>query len=115
MHSTQAPPQPTIKHWRSFGAEEWAHVKEGALGLVLGSLLPVALFYVSFRTWGFSAAVVLVLGWSAAVFLWHYRRARRLDVFSGTTFAFACTKALAGLVSQNTTLYLAWPSLENLI
>src|SRR5260370_1157657 len=105
----------TIKHWRSFGAQEWGHVKEGALGLVLGSLLPVAVFYVGFRTFGFSTAVVMVLTWSAAVFVWHYRHAHGADVFSATTFVFACVKATAGLVSQNTTLYLAWPSLENLI
>jgi hypothetical protein len=115
--------QPAIKHWRTFGAEEWGHVKEGAIGLVLGSLLPVLLFYVSFRTWGFSAAVLVVLTWSAAVFGWHYRRTRGADVFSATTFVFACVKAAAGLVSQSDALlggnavllYLAWPSLENLI
>jgi intracellular septation protein A len=111
----EIPQQPRIKHWRSFGTEEWGHVREGALGLVLGSLLPVVLFYVGFKTLGFSAAVVIVLTWSASVFVWHYRRARGADVFSATTFAFACVKASAGLVSQNTTLYLAWPSLENLI
>jgi intracellular septation protein A len=121
MESSQA----TIKHWRSFGIEEWGHVKEGAIGLVLGSLLPVLLFYVGYRTWGFSVAVVIVLSWSAAVFAWHYRRGRGADVFSATTFGFACVKAAAGLVSQTTlpegapisavTLYLAWPSLENLV
>src|SRR5258708_33296619 len=118
-------PQPTIKHWRAFGVEEWGHVKEGVLGLVLGSLLPVALFYIAYRTWGFSIAVVTVLSWSAAVFAWHYRRGRGADVFSATTFGFACVKATAGLVAETTlpagapisavTLYLAWPSLENLI
>ena len=106
---------PQIKHWRAFGAAEWGHVKEGAVGLVLGSLLPVALFYAAFRTWGFSAAVIVVLAWSAAVFAWHYRRTRGADVFSATTFGFACVKAGAGLVSQNPWLYLAWPSLENMI
>src|SRR5260370_34097202 len=105
----------TIKHWRSFGAQEWGHVKEGALGLVLGSLLPVAVFYVGFRTFGFSTDVVMVLTWSAGVFAWHYRRAHGADGFSATTFGFACVKASAGLVSQDTTLYLAWPSLENLV
>lgn len=107
--------QATIKHWRAFGVEEWGHVKEGALGLVLGSLLPVLLFYLSITTWGFSTAVVVVLTWSAAVFAWHFRRTRGADVFSATTFAFACVKATAGLVSQNQWLYLAWPSFENLI
>jgi hypothetical protein len=115
--------RPTIKHWRSFGAEEWGHVKDGAVGLLLGSLVPVALFYVSFRTWGFSTAVVLVLIWSAAIFTWHYRRAHGADVFSGITFCFACVKAAAGLITQNESLlgdnavwlYLAWPSLENII
>ena len=106
---------PRIKHWRSFGAAEWRHVKEGALGLALGSLLPVALFYVGFRAWGFSAAVIIVLTWAAAVFAWHYQRTRGADVFSATTFGFACVKATAGLVSQNAWLYLAWPSLENVI
>src|ERR1700704_6180484 len=110
----QTPPA-SIKHWRTFGAEEWGHVKEGALGLVLGSLLPVLLFYVGYRSWGFSVAVVIVLTWSAAVFAWHYRRGRGADVFSATTFSFACVKATAGLLSQNTLLYLAWPSLENVI
>jgi intracellular septation protein A len=106
---------PNIKHWRSFGPAEWGHVKEGAIGLVLGSLLPVVLFYVAFRSWGFSAAVIVVLVWSAAVFLWHFQRTRGADVFSATTFGFACVKASAGLVSQNPMLYLAWPSLENVI
>src|SRR5260370_23420564 len=95
-------PQPTIKHWRAFGVEEWGQVKEGVLGLVLGSLLPVALFYIAYRTWGFSIAVVTVLSWSAAVFAWHYRRGKGADVFSATTFGFACVKATAGLVSQTT-------------
>jgi intracellular septation protein A len=104
-----------VKHWRSFGAAEWGHVKEGAIGLALGSLLPVALFYVGYQTWGFQAAVVIVLAWSAAVFAWHYRRTGGADVFSATTFGFACVKATAGLVSQNPWLYLAWPSLENVI
>src|SRR5919204_1557349 len=106
---------PQIKHWRAFAAAEWGHVKEGAVGLVLGSLLPVALFYAAFRTWGFSAAVIVVLAWSAAVFAWHYKRTRGADVFNATTFGFACVKASAGLVSQNPWLYLAWPSLENCI
>jgi intracellular septation protein A len=115
MEATGAPGPAAIKHWRAFGPGEWDHVKEGVVGMVLGSLLPVVLFYVSFRSWGFSPAVVVVLAWSAAIFAWHYGRTRGADVFSATTFAFACTKAAAGLVSQNPTLYLAWPSLENLV
>lgn len=108
-------PQVSLKHWRSFGVEEWSHVKDGVLGLLLGSILPVGLFYVSFRTWGFTTAVLAVLGWSMLVFTWHYRRTGGADVFSATTFGLACVKATAGLVSQSTWLYLAWPSLENLI
>ena len=107
--------RPAIKHWRAFGPAEWGHVREGAVGLVLGSVLPVVLFYVAFRGWSFSSAVLVVLGWSAVIFGWHYRRTRGADVFSATTFGFACVKAAAGLVSQNPMLYLAWPSLENLI
>src|SRR5215468_10579378 len=107
--------QPGIKHWRTFGAAEWGHVKEGAFGLLLGSILPVAVFYVALRAWGFSIAVVLILSWSAAVFVWHFRRAHGVDVFSGTTFVFACIKAMAGLVSQDVELYLKWPSLENMV
>ncbi len=108
-------PAISIKHWRSFGPAEWLHVREGLLGMALGSLLPVALFYTVFRVWGFSAAVVAVLTWSAAIFAWHRQRTGGADVFSATTFGFACVKAMAGLVSQNPVLYLAWPSLENLI
>jgi intracellular septation protein A len=105
----------SVKHWRAFGADEWRHVRDGAIGVSLGSLLPVVLFYGVFRAWGFSAAVVVVLVWSALVFAWHYQRTGGADIFSASTFAFACIKATAGLVSQNTTLYLAWPSLENVI
>jgi len=90
-------------------------VKEGLLGLVLGSVLPVALFYVALRASDFSVAVVIVLAWSAAVFGWHYRRTGGADVFSATTFVFACIKASAGLISQNETLYLAWASVENML
>jgi intracellular septation protein A len=110
-----SPTPPTIKHWRTFGAAEWGHVREGLVGLVLGSLLPVGLFYVALRSWGFSEAVIVVLTWSAAVFAWHYRRTRGADVFSATTFGFACIKAMAGLVSQNQLLYLGWASVENVV
>ncbi len=105
----------TVKHWRAFGADEWSHVKDGLVGMALGSLLPVGLFYGAFRLWSFSAAVLLVLTWSACFFAWHRWRTGTSDVFSATTFVFACTKAVAGLVSQNPVLYLAWPSLENLV
>src|SRR5919198_4946761 len=111
----QAPSTEGIKHWRTFGPAEWYHVREGALGLLLGSLLPVALFYGAYRLASFSAAVVLVLTWSALIFAWHRQRTGAADVFSATTFGFACGKALAGLVSQNPILYLGWPSLENVI
>lgn len=107
--------RPALKHWRAFGAEEWSHVREGAFGLVLGSLLPVALFYVAYRNLSFIAAVVAVLAWSTAIFVWHLRRTGVHDVFSATTFALACVKALAGAVSGNPLVYLAWPSLENLL
>jgi hypothetical protein len=109
------PPSAAMKHWRAFGPAEWRHVRQGAVGLVLGSVLPVGLFYVSYRAWSFTAAVLVVLAWSALVFGWHRRRTGGADVFSATTFVFACVKAGAGLVSQNPILYLAWPSLENLI
>jgi hypothetical protein len=64
----QDQPHATLRHWRAFGAAEWRHVRDGLIGLALGSLVPVALFYAAFRGWGFSVAVVLVLTWSAAVF-----------------------------------------------
>jgi intracellular septation protein A len=111
----EASTPPSIKHWRAFGPAEWGHVREGALGLVLGSLVPVGLFYATWRLAEFSTAVLVVLAWSATVFAWHRQRTGKADVFSATTFGFACVKATAGLVSQNPTLYLAWPSLENLI
>jgi intracellular septation protein A len=106
---------PTVKHWRDFGIAEWRHVGDGVAGLMLGSVLPVALFYFAYQTLGFSAAVMIVLAWSALIFAWHFRRTGGADVFSATTFSFACIKATAGLASQNTWLYLAWPSLENII
>lgn len=108
-------PQAALKSWRNFGAAEWNHVRDGGIGLILGSVLPVLLFYVGFQKFGFSVAVVMVLTWSALIFAFHYRRTGRADVFSATTFGFACVKAVAGLASQNTWLYLAWPSLENLV
>jgi len=104
-----------LKDWRTFGPAEWAHVKQGVFGLVLGSLLPALLFYLASQVWGYSDAVLIVLSWSALVFVWYYRRTGHADVFSATTFGFACVRAAAGLVSQNLSLYLAWPSLENMI
>jgi hypothetical protein len=104
-----------IKHWRSFGPAEWGHVREGLLGMVLGSLLPVGLFYVSLKTFGLTTAILAVLGWSSTVFAWHHHRTGGADIFSATTFCFAIIKATAGLLSQNQWLYLAWPSLENMI
>ena len=104
-----------LKHWRAFGSAEWQHVKDGALGLVLGSVLPVALFYAALRIWSFPVAVLAVLGWSAAIFAWHRRRTGEADIFSASTFGFACLQAAIGLVSQSPSFYLAVPSLENVL
>src|SRR5947209_10816382 len=65
--TADAHPNVGIKHWRAFGAAEWQHVRDGAVGLGLGSLAPVVLFYGAYRAWGFSAAVLVVLVWSAGV------------------------------------------------
>lgn len=88
-------------------------MKSGAMGLFFGSVLPVLLFYASYRLWSFVAAVAVVLGWSALVFCWHLRHTGGFDVFSGVTFGFACFQALVGLLYQHPLLYLATPSLEN--
>jgi hypothetical protein len=90
-------------------------VREGFVGLMLGGVLPVLLFYGVLRTVSFGAAVGAVLVWSALVFVWHRRRTGGADVFSGVTFALACVHAAVGLLSSSTTLYLAWPSVENLL
>lgn len=103
----------TMKHWRAFGPAEWRHVAEGAKGLALGTVLPVVLFYATLRLWSFTAAVVVVLAWSSLVFGWHRWRTAHSDVFSAVTFCFACFQALIGLLSQDPTVYLAMPSLEN--
>lgn len=104
-----------VKHWRAFGAAEWRHVREGARGLVLGSLLPVGLFYATFRLWSFPSAVVVVLGWSALMFGLHRRRTGQADVFSATAFGFACVQATVGLFTRSPAAYLAVPSVENVV
>lgn len=114
---TPHPPEPDshIKDWRAFGDREWKHVSEGAQGLALGSAVPAVIFYLLYRFWEFLPAVLAVLTWSAAVFWLHRRRTRHADVFSATTFAFACVSATVGVVTQDPVLYLAAPSFENLV
>lgn len=115
LSPARRPAPEQLKDWRSFGSEEWRHVQDGGLGLLMGSVLPVLLFYATYRLWSFPAAVAVVLAWSAMVFVWHRRRTGGGDVFSGATFGFACLQALIGFVSQNHLVYLAAPSLENLV
>lgn len=110
-----APTSESLKHWRAFGAADWLHVRDGVVSAALGSLLPVGLFYVALRTWSFLVAVAIVLGWSGLVFAWHWRRAHGADVFSASTFGFACFQAAIGLLLRDQTLYLAEPTLENLL
>lgn len=107
------PPGSHMLEWYDFGRAEWAHVRGGALDFSLGTLLPVGGFYAIYRLLTFEAAVVVVLGWATAVFLWNYLRTRKHDVFSFTTMVLACVKACAGLLSGNISLYLIWPSVEN--
>jgi hypothetical protein len=49
------------------------------------------------------------------VFAWHRRQTGGGDIFSAATFGFAFIQALVGFVSQDSHLYLAAPSIENLI
>lgn len=108
-------PSSGIKHWRSFGRAEWRHVGEGVVGFLLGSALPLLSFFVLLQLYGLRPAALAVLVWSAVVFVWHRRRTGGSDVFSAATFAFALLEAGVGLVSDNVYLYLATPSLKNLV
>jgi intracellular septation protein A len=110
------PEQPTrVRHWRTFGRAEWRHVGDGVLGFVFGQALPLLSFYLALKFLSFTAAVLIVLAWSTVVFGLHLRRTREADIFSAATFAFALLEAIVGLWSQNLLLYLATPSLKNLI
>jgi intracellular septation protein A len=104
-----------LLEWYDFGRAEWLHVRDGAVDFALGTLLPVAGFYLVYKLLSFQAAILVVLTWAAAVFVWHYWRVHELDVFSLTTMLLACVKATAGLVSNDVRLYLVWPSVENLL
>lgn len=104
-----------LLEWYDFGPTEWAHVRAGVLSFFLGTVLPMGSFYLVYRVLTFQLAVLAVLTWALAVFAWHYWRAREFDVFSMTTVALACLKATAGVVSGSQTLYLVWPSMENLL
>lgn len=108
------PPSRLVKDPRAFGRAEWRHVLDGVIGFVLGSAVPLALLYGSYRLFSFSAAVVVVLLWSTGVFVVHRARTGGWDIFSAWTFAFALIEAIVGLWSQNLLLYLATPSLKNL-
>jgi intracellular septation protein A len=104
-----------VLEWYDFGGAEWAHVRDGAFDFALGTLVPVAGFYVAYRLLTFDAAVILILVWAGTILARHYWRTRELDVFSLTTLVLACVKAAAGLVSNDVRLYLVWPSIENLL
>src|SRR3712207_47698 len=82
-----------LKHWRTFGVAEWRHVGDGVLGFVLGSALPLALFYGFYKQVNLTAAIIAVLMWSGVVFAWHRRRTGGADVFSAMTFASAVVEA----------------------
>ena len=114
-HLTQPDEPLHLKHWRHFGRQEWRHVGDGIKGFLLGSALPLISFYAALKWWNLSGAVLVVLGWSAVVFVWHRRRTGQSDVFSAVTFGFAFLEAIVGLVSQNVFLYLATPTLKNLV
>ena len=64
---------------------------------------------------GFSAAVVVVLTWSAAVFGGTTGGRAAPTSSAPPHSASPASRHSAGLVSQNQTLYLAWPSVENMI
>jgi intracellular septation protein A len=104
-----------VLEWYDFGRAEWAHVRDGVLDFVLGTLVPVGGFYVVYRLVSFQVAIIVVLAWAGGVFVWHYWRAHEFDVFSLTTMVLACVKATAGLASNDVRLYLVWPSVENLL
>jgi hypothetical protein len=104
-----------LLEWYDFGRAEWAHVRDGAFDFALGTVLPVACFYLVYRFVSFQTAIVVVLAWAGCVFVWHYWRVHELDVFSLTTMVLACVKAAAGLVSNDLRVYLVWPSVENLL
>lgn len=103
-----------VKHWRAFGPDEWRYVRNGVIGLLLGGMAPIVVFYAGYRALSFSIAVIAVLFWSAGVFVWHRHRTGSSDVFSAGTFVMACVNALIGLIFQNPILYLVVPSVENI-
>jgi len=55
-----------LLEWYDFGRGEWRHVGQGALDFLLGSALPIGVFYVICQMGSFQLAVLAVLGWSSS-------------------------------------------------
>ncbi len=84
----------------------------GFRGALIGSVLPIALFYIVLTNVNLTAAVLVASAWTLIVFAVRYRRTRRFDLFSSAALAFLALQTGVGLVSQSTEMYLAVPALE---
>ena len=85
----------------------------GFRGAIIGSIVPIVLFYVVLtRFENLTAAVLVASAWTLTVFAVRYWRTHRFDMFSGAALVFIALQTAVGLISQNTQAYLAVPALE---
>lgn len=84
----------------------------GFRGAIIGSIVPIMLFYVVLTNFSLTPAVLVASIWTLVVFGVRYQRTRRFDMFSGAALMFIALQTAVGLISQNTQAYLAVPALE---
>jgi hypothetical protein len=83
--------------------------------VLFGAIVPFALFYVLRERVSLTAAIVAASLWGAGVILWVWRSRGRFDVLTAGSLVFLLCNATLGILSQNATLYLATPSIEQAI
>lgn len=77
-----------------------------------GAIVPFALFYQARERVSLTAAIIATTLWSIGVILHTWRTRRRFDMLTAGSLFFLFFTAAVGIVSQDATLYLALPVIE---
>jgi intracellular septation protein A len=101
--------QSTFYNWQTTGPSfPWRQ-------LILGALVPIAIFYTLYRLGQPLTGALIAIGWSISLLVFQYGRSRSIELFPVLAIPIVLIELIGTLITRNPDFYLASAAIDNVL
>jgi len=83
--------------------------------LILGALVPIAIFYTLYRLGQPLTGALIAIGWSISLLVVQYWRSRSIELFPALAIPIVLIELIGTLITRNPDFYLASAAIDNVL